>query len=215
VSTPFSLVACQDSYPNPIATSTNLTLRDSFVQYGTRQRANVTVSSTAGRPTGAVRFSVDGRSWTVRLDGGEASRALPPGLDAKETYSVRARFVPDCATGQFGGSSDSQALTVYKANTSVSSVLASTAKRGQGVNVRAVFGTKTRSPKGEAKVIVWKGKKRYTKVVDLRTIGAGDSVIKASFSNIRKPGQWNVKVKYLGSDDCKKAVKFATFRVKR
>jgi hypothetical protein len=211
-----SPVACQDNYPNPIATSTNLTLRDSIVEFGTRQRAFAKVSSTASRPTGSVVFSVAGKAWTVGLDNnGEASKTLPSGLSAERTYKVRARFVPNCITAQVGGSGDSQALTVFKANTRISSVLAPSIKRGEKASVRAVVGTKTRSPKGEAKVVIWKGGKKMSKVVDLRPIGAGDSVLKATFGKVRKPGTWNVKITFLGSDNFKKSVKFASFRVKR
>ena len=211
-----SPVACQDNYPNPIATSTNLTLRDSIVEFGTRQRAFATVSSTAGRPTGSVRFSVAGKSWLVKIDNnGEASKTLPAGLSANETYTVTARFVPDCVTAQVGGSGDTQRLTVFKANTRISSVLAPSIKRGKKATVRAVVGTKTRSPKGEAKIVIWKGNKKMSKVVDLRSIGAGDSVVKANFGKVRKVGTWNVKIKFLGSDNFKKAVKFSSFRVKR
>jgi hypothetical protein len=211
-----SLVACQDNYPNPIATRTNLTLGDSFVEYGTRQRANVTVSSTAGRrPTGTVRFVVDGRSWAVRLSNGEASQALPGNLDARETYRVRARFVPDCATGQFAPSSDSQALTVFRANTRIGSVLAPNVERGQRPNVRAVLSTRTKSPHGKAKVVIWKGGQKLKKVVRVDPIGSGDSVIRARFGKVRKLGQWNVKIKYLGNEDCEKATKFTKFKVVR
>ena len=96
-----------------------------------------------------------------------------------------------------------------------SSVLAPSIKRGKKATVRAVVGTKTRSPKGEAKIVIWKGNKKMSKVVDLRSIGAGDSVVKANFGKVRKVGTWNVKIKFLGSDNFKKAVKFSSFRVKR
>ena len=136
-------------------------------------------------------------------------------LSANETYTVTARFVPDCVTAQVGGSGDTQRLTVFKANTRISSVLAPSIKRGKKATVRAVVGTKTRSPKGEAKIVIWKGNKKMSKVVDLRSIGAGDSVVKANFGKVRKVGTWNVKIKFLGSDNFKKAVKFSSFRVKR
>jgi hypothetical protein len=211
-----ALVACQDNYPNPIATRTNLTLGDSFVQYGTRQRANVTVSSTAGRrPTGTVRFVVDGRSWAVALSNGEASLALPRGLDASETYTVRARFVPDCNTGQFGPSSDSQALTVFKADTRIGSVLAPNVKRGKKATVRAVLSTRTKSPHGKAVVTIWKGGQKMKKTVKVDAIGSGDSVIRARFGKVRDLGSWNVKIKYLGNEDCEKATKFTKFKVVR
>ncbi len=212
-----SLVACRDNYPNPIRTTTRLTLTDSFVEYGTRQRARVSVTSTAGRrPTGSVRFVVDGRSWDVPLTRGEASKGLPRGLDANDTYNVRARFVPDCATGQFAPSSDRRSLTVFKADTRIGSVLAPDIRRGQRFVVRSVVGTGTKSPHGKAKVVIRNGGKTLKQRVDVVPIGGGDSVIRANFrKKVRKPGTWNVKIVYLGSDDCKKSRTFASFKVRR
>jgi hypothetical protein len=211
----FRNVACTNGYPNPSASNTNLTLTRPIQQYGQRNRANVTVTANGDDGTGKVRISVAGNSWTVPLQDGEASQALPGNLDARETYRVRARFVPDCATGQFAPSSDSQALTVFRANTRIGSVLAPNVERGQRPNVRAVLSTRTKSPHGKAKVVIWKGGQKLKKVVRVDPIGSGDAVIRARFGKVRKLGQWNVKIKYLGNEDCEKATKFTKFRVVR
>ncbi len=211
-----SLVACRDNYPNAVRTAANLDLSDSLVEYGTRPTASVTVSSTTGRPTGSVRFVVDGRSWDVALSGGRASQTLPGNLEANETYTVRARFVPDCATGQFAPSSDSQALTVFKAATRVGPVVASGTKRSKSLAIEAVVGSRSKSPEGEAKVVVSKGRQEFKKKVDVVPVGGGDSLVRATFGKqVRSLGTWDVEVVYLGSDNFKSSRKSTTFTVTR
>ncbi len=123
--------------------------------------------------------------------------------------------MPDCNTGQFGPSSDSQALTVFKADTRIGSVLAPNVKRGKKATVRAVLSTRTKSPHGKAVVTIWKGGQKMKKTVKVDAIGSGDSVIRARFGKVRNLGSWNVKIKYLGNEDCEKATKFTKFKVVR
>ncbi len=210
----FRNVACTNGYPNPAVSNTNLALTRPIQQYGQRNRANVTVTANGQDGTGKVRISVAGNTWTVPLQDGEASQALPRRLDAGATYTVRARYIPDCADGEVAGSSDSEPLTVGKADTNITSRYAPNIQRGERPRVRAVVSS-TVSPGGEARVIITNGKARQAKTVSVEKIGGGDSTIKARFASVRKLGQWDVKIKYLGTRNFEPSRAFGGFVVKR
>lgn len=206
-------VACQDNYPNPAASNTNLTLTRPIQQYGQRNRANVVVTTGNKDATGSVRISVAGRSWTEPLVSGEASHAIPRRLDVG-SYPVRARYIPDCAGGQVAPSGDTETLTVGQAKTRVSSRFAPDIQRGEHPRVRAVVKS-TVSPGGEARVTIFNGKTRKSQVVSLDKVGGGESTIFARFSKTRKLGQWTVKIKYLGTSNFQPCKEFTGFHVTR
>ena len=211
----FENVACESGYPNKAATTTNLTLVRPIQQYGQRNRANVTVTSDAGEPTGSVVITLAGRSWTVPVRDGEASQALPRRLGAGNTYEARARFRPDCADGtQYARSGSTKFLTVRKANTNIPSRSASGIRRGERPLVRAIVASRV-SPNGEARVTIQNGKAKKSKVVDVRKIGGGESVVRARFSRTRKLGAWDVTIKYLGTRNFRVSTEFTSFRVRR
>jgi hypothetical protein len=90
-------VACNIAYPQSVATNTQLSLVRTAGQYGLQNSATVRVVRTdsAGRnPVGRAVIRVVGvRNYTVRLTNGEATVNLPR-LNARQTYTVRARYVP-------------------------------------------------------------------------------------------------------------------------
>ena len=210
----FKNVACTSGYPNPSASNTNLTLTRPIQQYGQRNRANVSVTANGQDGTGVVRISVAGNTWTVPLQDGEASHALPRKLDAEATYTVRARYIPDCADGEVAGSNDSEPLTVGKADTKITSRFAPNIQRGERPRVRAIVSS-TLSPGGEARVIIKNGTARQAKTVSVEKIGGGESLIRARFASVRKLGQWDVKIKYLGTGNFERSREFTGFVVKR
>jgi hypothetical protein len=207
-------VACTNNYPNPSASNTNLTLTRPIQQYGQRNRANVTVTANGQDGTGKVRISVAGNAWTVGLQDGEASVALPRTLDAEETYTVRARYIPDCADGEVAGSNDSEPLVVGKADTNISSRFAPNIKRGERPRVNAIVSS-TLSPGGSAKVIITNGKARKAQTVRVDKIDGGESKIFARFSKTFKRGEWTVKIKYLGTGNFEPCREFTGFVVKK
>jgi hypothetical protein len=210
----FENVACTNGYPNPSASNTNLTLTRPIQQYGQRNRANVTVTANGKDGTGKVRISAAGNAWTVVLQDGEASVALPRTLDAEETYTVRARYIPDCAGGEVAGSNDAEPLTVGKADTKITSRFAPNIKRGEQPRVRAIVSS-TVSPGGSAKVIIFNGKARKAQTVRLNKISGPESSIFARFSKTYKRGQWTVKIKYLGTGNFDPSREFTGFVVKK
>jgi len=208
-------VACESGYENKTATTTNLTLVRPIQQYGQRNRANVTVTSDAGEPTGSVIISVAGRTWTVPVTNGEATKALPRRLPAQNSYDVRARFRPDCADGtQYARSASTKVLTVRKANTRIPTRSAASIRRGERPVVRAIVES-TVSPGGEARVTIVNGNAKKSKIVSVSKLGAGESLIRARFSRTRKLGVWDVTIRYIGTRNFRPSTEFTTFRVRR
>lgn len=203
-SAPFVKVACEESYPNPIATNTDVRVAKPIQQYGQKNRAIVNVSSTSGTPTGRVRITVvrPGADFTdtVPLDDGRAVVALPR-LDAGATYPVRARFLPNCNTGEYAPSGDSAFVTVKKADTEVRRVRARDIESGGRPRVVAIVASDTVSPGGDARVMISKGKREKSMVVDLEKLDDGRSRVVALFGKTFAEGNWDVVVKYLGTDN--------------
>ena len=208
-------VACTDNYPNPIDTDTNLSLTRPLQQYGQPNQATARVSSNSGDPTGVIRFSVAGRSWTKPVVNGEASIKLPRRLQAGDTYIVRARFRPDCSTGEYAGSGDREPLTVYKAKTRVTDVFAPNRDRGERPRVRAVVSSRWLSPGGSARVTIFNDGAKKSQVVAVEKVGDGDSLIRARFSRTYKLGEWGVRVKYLGTRNFEGSQNSASFNITR
>jgi hypothetical protein len=206
-------VACTTGYPNPAASNTNLSLTRPIQQYGQRNRANVVVTTGNKDATGSVRITVEGRSWTEPLVSGEASHALPRRLNVG-SHTVRARYLPDCATGEVAPSGDVETLTVGKAETRISSRFAPDIQRGAHPRVRAIVKS-TVSPGGSARVTISKGDLTKSKVVSVERIGGGESSIRARFGRVYKLGQWNVTIKYLGTSNFQKCREFTGFDVTR
>ena len=48
-------------------------------------------------------------------------------------------------------------------------------------------------------MIIKNGTARQAKTVSVEKIGGGESLIRARFASVRKLGQWDVTIKYLGT----------------
>jgi hypothetical protein len=108
-------MAC--TYPDPAATSTDVSVSRTVVPYGARNAAFVNVESAGATPQGAVVIRMSGEgSWTRRLEGGSARAQLPRYVQAENTYTVTANYRGTC---RFRPSSDSIAIVVQKASVSV------------------------------------------------------------------------------------------------
>jgi len=210
----FTNVACTAGYANKVATTTVMSLVRPIQQYGQGNRANVTVTSGAGEPTGTVVISVAGRTWTVPVVDGGATKSLPR-LAAGDTYKIRAHFRPDCADRtEYKGSSATKYLTVRKASTGIPTRSAPSIRRGQRPLVRAIVRS-TVSPSGSARITIQNGRSSKSKLVSVSKLGSGESLIRTRFSRTRKLGVWNVTIKYLGASNFRASTEFATFRVRR
>lgn len=211
----FKNVNCESGYENKTATTTTLTLVRPIQQYGQHNRANVAVTSDAGEPTGDVIISVAGRTWTVPVTDGEATKALPRRLPAENSYDVHARFRPDCADGtQYARSASTKVLTVRRAHTRIPTRSAPGIRRGERPLVRAIVDS-TVSPGGDARITIQNGEAMKSKVVSVRKLGAGESLIRTRFSRTRKLGAWDVTIRYLGTRNFRPSTEFTTFRVRR
>lgn len=99
-------------YPAKIQTTTDLTLNKRAVRRGQPIVARVKVRSGVGTPKGTVTIKLAGRSWTVKLRDGRATKSLPTrNLRANRTYTVRASYN---GTDRFKKSNDADYFTVKK-----------------------------------------------------------------------------------------------------
>jgi hypothetical protein len=208
-------VACQQSYPNPIASSTDVRMDNAFQAYGAVNTVRVDVNANVGNPTGSVRITVARRSWTVPLSGGRASKVLPRRmLDAGRTYRVSARFLPNCNTGEYATSRDDALLTVMRAGTRVRDLDVNNIRRGGKPHVTANIRSNV-APGGKARVTISKGHKRRTRTVPVRKVSGNTSRVSLWFGRVNAKGTWTVKVKYLGNRNFTADSASTTFRVKR
>jgi hypothetical protein len=99
-------------YPAKIQTTTDVTLNKRAVRRGQPILARVKVRSGVGTPKGTVTIKLAGRSWTVKLRDGRATKSLPTrNLRANRTYTVRAVYN---GTDRFKKSNDADYFTVKK-----------------------------------------------------------------------------------------------------
>lgn len=203
-------VACQKNYPSKIATFTTVRLNDSLQSYGAGNVANVKVGSSSGQPTGSVTVTVGGKSSTSKLSGGSASVSIPR-LNAQRTYTVSARFKPNCNTGEFAGSSDTTNLTVNQASSSIARLSARNIKKGQRPAVSGRVSTSYSKASGTVRVQISKG--RYGKSETTRVRGSKNA-FRAVFSKTRSKGRWNVNVSYSGNRNYQGSSASTTFVVK-
>ncbi|QNN53947.1 hypothetical protein [Nocardioides mesophilus] len=207
-------VACKKDYPSAIATITNVALRNPAQPYGLTNVAVATVTANVGKPTGNVRISVAGRSWTVGVNNGVARKTLPRDLAAQETYPVSARFVPNCDTGEYGGSSDTTYLTVTRADTSITRLKAPNRRAGGHPSVTATVGSANLAPNGSARVRIYNGGAVETQVVRVQKLEDGSGLIEARFGRVFKRGVWTARVSYLGNKNFQQASADRTFVLK-
>jgi hypothetical protein len=139
----FTNVAC--TYPDPAATTTDVSVSRSVVPYGARNAAFVNVASAGATPQGNVVISMTGEgSWTRRLEGGSARAQLPRYVQASSTYSVTANYRGTC---RFRPSSDTAFVTVQKASVRVNPFVINKARGVLAVALNGVAGLDPRAGK--------------------------------------------------------------------
>jgi hypothetical protein len=141
-------MAC--TYPDPAATSTDVSVSRNVVPYGARNAAFVNVDSAGATPQGAVVIRMTGEgSWTRRLEGGAARAQLPRYVAANDTYAVTANYRGTC---RFRASSDTTFVTVQQASVAVNPFVVNKRKGVLGVSLNGVAGLDPRA--GRATFVV-------------------------------------------------------------
>lgn len=205
---------CNLQYPSSVATSTDLKLTRIAAQYGTQNVATVLVTrDDAGsrKPVGRVRVSI-GNAWsrTVRLVDGQASVDLPHTLNAGNTYTVRARYIPPSCS-MFAASRDLASYTVFRARVRLA-VNAPNVARGvrPRVNVLATSRTGVTVP-GSVRVTIL----RQAVVVGRKWAALdSDGRVRVFFPR-KRPGYYNVEVFYPRKANFTRATGEDDFRVFR
>ncbi|MGH3329875.1 MAG: hypothetical protein ACRDPJ_01100 [Nocardioidaceae bacterium] len=169
-------------------------------------------SNVAETPSGSVRVIVEGEwSETVGLNKyGKANVTLPRRLAAGHTYSVYARYIPNCENFR-ASRSTAKEYTVWKASTNANAS-APDLRSGDRPRVRVVVDSRFVTVNGgDAAVRLFKdGNLVQREVVD---ITGGDAV--ARFAPMRKRGLLEARVRYLGNRNFRADNTRTTARVTR
>jgi len=210
--TPSALVGAPSDtsgYPGSVVTTTGVNLPRS-VQYGAAHQARVVVDATAAQdvPDGSVTVTVAGVSRQDTLSGGSATVSLPRSLKPGR-FTARARYSP-ASDSQFKASSGSAAFTVVKAG-SRTLVQAFRVSRDERPTVRiSVESTTGVTPRGSVFVVITDGRQRQARQANLIN---GQTVV--GFPKVDRPGQWDARAVYGGSDVVSESRGTDTFRVTR
>lgn len=203
------------SYPAPTVTGTDLALSRNMSQHGERVRAWAQTRGE-GDPKGTVTFSVNGASFATVDEAQAASGVLVPLLPAGETYTVRARFRPECTERyDYQPSSDTSNLTVFKAGTSTSSQAGDRRRGGRPVVSGLVDSKTPAEPGGRVKVSISNGAASRTQTVDVDKNSDGTSSFRVEFGRVWKRGEWTVVTRYLGTGNFEGSRDRTEFRVGR
>ena len=207
-------MAC-GSYAAPTTTGTELALSRNMGKFGQLVRAWARTNGQ-GNPQGRVTFSVNGDVFAAVSSERAADGLAVPRLGAGDTYTIRARFTPDCE-GQYDyrPSSDSASLTVFKADTSTSAD-AGDRRRGGTAVVRGVVDSDTRvEPGGSVRVTISNGDASRTRTVLVEQNTDSTSSYRAAFRKVGKPGAWSVVSRYLGTANFDSSTGRTSFKVRR
>jgi hypothetical protein len=207
-------VACTNPYQASVATSTAVSVRPSIGAYGTAAKATAKVTSSAGTPTGSVRFTLYNPNgsvrnvWTKSLNSaGVAGVGLPRALAARHTYRVRGAYLPGCSVFQRSG--DDANYTVVKAATSTV-VKAPNVRRGTRARVNVYVDSKVFTPGGKVRIMVLR--KNHVLASTTRTLSSGHAF--ARFGKYRV-GSYTAKAIYLGTGNFYRSRGTDGFRVYR
>jgi hypothetical protein len=188
------------SYPDTVATSTDLRLDYTVAPYGTQNVANVTVDSAVGTPEGEVAIRLIGQTrWVLTLQDGEATQALPRNLKARQTYEVRARYLGEC---DWRPSSDSAFYTVQKAAVQVTpsadaprkGLFSATFAGSGGLNPQA----------GGARFIVKRVVNGKNPNIRAKATRVQDGYASVNMKGIKRKGTYNLIVRYQGNGNFQK-----------
>ena len=211
VSTAIAPMDCKAQYQHAWVTHTDLTLKQRTGEFGTRNVAEVLVTSGVGTPTGQVRITTSKRSWTVSLDANgyahhRMSRWLPPG-----DYTVQAQYLPGCSN--FGRSHSPQdGYTVDKAHTQVTNLNARNISRGSRPAVGVDVGSSTGvTPPGWVRVKLF----HHSHVRRTRTVRLRDGHAFLRFGKVWARRSWHVTATYVGTHRFRPSENDTSFWVRR
>lgn len=214
VTAPMSHTDC-GSYAAPTTTNTSLSLSRNVIQFGQVVIASAQASGQ-GNPSGTITFSVNGDAFATVSEAAAADGVRVPRRGAGDTYTVRARFHPNCTSQyDYSASSDSSSLTVFKADTSTTA-RARNREQGQRPVVRGIVDSATPAePGGQVEVTISNGDVSRTQTVGVVKNDDGTSSYRAEFGRVFKRGEWDVVSRYLGTRNFKRSSASTTFRVTR
>lgn len=211
VGTAIAPMDCKAQYQHSWVTHTDLSLKQRSGEFGTRNVAQVIVTSGVGTPTGRVRITTTKRSWTVSLDANgyarhRMSRWLPPG-----DYTVEAQYLPGCSN--FGRSHSPQAgYAVDRAHTRVVDLSASNIRRGRrpavGLDVDSTTGV---TPSGWVRVKLY----HHNRVRRSRTLQLTNGHAFTRFGKVWARRSWQVTATYLGTHRFVRSENETSFWVRR
>jgi hypothetical protein len=197
---------CHGGYPSHVATTTGLRLARSIGSYGDRNDADITVSSTADRPTGSVTLTVAGSSYSLHLHHGHASHSLPRTLSASHTYTVTASYH---GRRCFQSSSASAYYTVVAAETTVSSLQARSSHHGHHAQVEGRVSIEHGEAVGDVFLQLY-----FDGAVQDSTIASlDDGRFEATFTDVTHRGTWTVVATVMANDNLASSTASTTFVV--
>lgn len=182
-----------DPYPQPIVTTTSLTVA-AKTMWGVGARAKATVSSDAGTPIGSVKFILDGSvRATVALNSNGVAHWRTPARLSVGKHTMGARYVP--SSSKFNTSRSAlTSFRIVQARTRTT-VTAPDIKRGAHPTAKATV----TSPNGRTvgSDVVWRLYKGTTLLAKKKTTLRGGTC-SVSFRVVGK-GRYTVKANYLGN----------------
>lgn len=185
----------------------------SSAMYNKSSKATVTVSPASGTavPTGAVKLSVAGKSYSGNLSNGKASFTLNKLAGAKK-HTATVSYTSN-SPAQFASSSVKATLTVKKATPKVLTKLVKSkvkANKNPQIRVTVKIPGSLKAKASKYKVVVYDGKKKI-KTQKLNSSGKATVKLKKL-----KAGKHKIKVKVLTSKNAKaKTSASKTLRVVR
>jgi hypothetical protein len=201
----FVNVACQ--YPDPAATSTSVVLDAVAAPFGTRNRVTVNVSSAGATPRGKVIIRVESLGRFVKtVRGGSATLALPRTLDARNTYTISAKFDGTC---RFRNSRDTAQYTVFKAGVNVNPTVQNARKARFAAAFRGAGGLDPQG--GQARFVV---KRPNGKTVRVANDGVRRGRAAVDMRNL-KPGRYRLVVSFRGTPNFRASSDSVSFGVRR
>lgn len=187
--------ATADPYPQPIVTTTTLTVA-AGTMWGVGVKGTAKVSSDAGTPTGSVKFFVDGTlRATVPLSNGVASWRTNPKI-AVGSHHMRATYVPTSGSNFNPSSSPAKSFRVVKAKTRTNVDAPNIHKGSHPTATATVTSPNHRKPGAYVVFRLFKGTTLLeTKKVVCR---AGSAAVKFK-KVLRKAGSYTVKARFTGN----------------
>ena len=203
-------------YPEGVRTTTRLTLRRSLGQYGSLNRAYVSVirnSNSGPAPVGRARVTI-ATIGTYRgdLSGGKVAFNLPRTMPAGKTFRVTATYLRPAGSNYMANKPAVKYYTVMKA---ITQVAPSVRRIPRGTRPRVNLSVTARSGiqvnAGRAGVRLYKdGHLMRRQVVRIR-----DGRARATFGRVYTRGIWDVNVTYRGTSNFRSDRVSTWFRVTR